>query len=776
MRTLFFIVITFCFTTAYSQENPPQASGVASEFENLSASELLKKAKSLSTTDKKNSTRFAHEALRLSEANNNQRVSSQAHNLLAKVNKKSKNIEQALHHFLQASIIYKELNDNRNLIMASINYVDILLDEKRYEDVDQYINKLLPIALDYGNEYLIARTLIIRGDSYYKQKRYVDANVQYDSAVKYLSDDDRDVQTRLAETYKKIAQSYKRIKDKEKIAYFYKKALDIYTDLHDLKSMARTLNSLSEAERHLGNYVVALDYSIRSLAIYKQVDDPIGRAKAQMGAGIIYRTIGRYEKSLKHIYDAHLYYKKINDVHAIANTSNQMGLIYTRLKQFEEAKSFYQLTIDLPKEKIEEKTIAVALREMAVIDLESGDYESAMVFAQKAYKIYQKKKFKSNQGITARIIGNIYREKKDDTQAIAYYRQSLALAKERGNKHHQIKVQKNLASILVGKNTDEAISLLKNSLVLSDEINDKPQRLYAFNILREAEKLRGNIAESLHYAEKEISLAEVIQREREENELVRTKANLHSHKMEIELESLREKARLDQLELAKKNNEIEIAEQTRIITELKFIKNQYANITLALLLAISVLFVIFIYRRFIASKKRNKELDYLATHDPLTNCYNRRVLFDQMDKDFEQADLLDEYCIIMADIDHFKAVNDTYGHNTGDKVLSGVANILQGCVRQNDIVARYGGEEFCIVLHLVTQEQAIHISDIMRRKVENSRFEDMRVTCSFGVTSIRFKAMSPTELIEQADIALYKSKSLGRNQVTLWNKSFKKLS
>jgi len=164
-------------------------------------------------------------------------------------------------------------------------------------------------------------------------------------------------------------------------------------------------------------------------------------------------------------------------------------------------------------------------------------------------------------------------------------------------------------------------------------------------------------------------------------------------------------------------------------------------------------------------------LDYLAARDPLTNCYNRRILFDFMNRDFASTAQPAEYCILMADIDHFKAVNDNYGHSTGDLVLSAVASILQNCVRQNDIVARFGGEEFCIVLPGASKEQAMSIAENIRQKVESSSFEDISVTCSIGVTSIQFNAKTPSELIEQADLALFKSKSLGRNQVTLWGKN-----
>ena len=177
---------------------------------------------------------------------------------------------------------------------------------------------------------------------------------------------------------------------------------------------------------------------------------------------------------------------------------------------------------------------------------------------------------------------------------------------------------------------------------------------------------------------------------------------------------------------------------------------------------------IYIYRISVATKERNKELDYLAARDPLTNCYNRRILFDLMNRDFADLEQFNDYSIIMVDIDHFKKVNDTHGHSEGDSVLREVANILQGSVRQSDIVARYGGEEFCIICPHAPLEQAMNIAENIRKKIESSDFNEIKVTCSFGLSSIKFKAKLPEKLIDQADMALYRSKASGRNQVTVW--------
>ncbi|TEW56864.1 diguanylate cyclase [Psychromonas sp. RZ22] len=697
---------------------------------------------------------MANEVLNRTDKNNHQEVRAQAYSLLGELNLTSQKIVDSMSSFLQASLIYKDLDD------------------ERYQEINHAMDNLLPLAKQHNVTWSIANILINKGDEDFDKKHYGDAIVQYTRVLEYVSNSKS-----IAQTYKKIAESYKGLNDKGQTALFYKKSLTAYTALNDKKNIARILNAIAEAERHLGNDVIALGYSAQSLEVYAQIDDPKGYVKALNGAGIIYRNIGRYEKSLANFYKAYLYYQKVDDVNGIAKSSIQMGLIYTRLKKFKEARSFYQLTIYLPKEEVEAKTLASAYREIGVIDLNAGDYESAKAMVLKAHDIYEQENDKTKQALTARILGNICRDQKNEKQAIAYYKDSLVDAVAVGNKMYQIKAQISLASMLIKKDPKQAIHLLNQSLALSNEINSNPQKLSVYSELRRLEKLRGNFEKSLSYAEKEIALSSIIEQEKEDKELVFVKATLSSHKMEMELASLKEKAKLDHLELEQKNNEIEIAAQVSKISELELVKNKYANLALALLLAMCLLLVVIIYRRFSASKKRNRELDYLVSRDPLTNSYNRRILYELLERDFGKfanSGSFNEYCFMMIDIDFFKNVNDAHGHITGDTVLCDFANILQNTIANRGTVARFGGEEFCVVLPDSSQEIAMQVAENIRKKVELYNFDNISITCSIGVTSVVFGAKSPKELMHQADVALYQSKTMGRNQVTIWNEALEK--
>lgn len=174
-------------------------------------------------------------------------------------------------------------------------------------------------------------------------------------------------------------------------------------------------------------------------------------------------------------------------------------------------------------------------------------------------------------------------------------------------------------------------------------------------------------------------------------------------------------------------------------------------------------------------ERQNEELRRLATRDPLTGCLNRRAFFEKVDTLFAGAqERREPLCCIMTDIDHFKTVNDRFGHATGDQVLQIVSRSLSSGLRDHDVLCRYGGEEFCIVLPGVDIEQAAVIAERLRAEIEENAGKGVRsvagvqVSSSFGLALLTPDIADPAQLIDRADQALYASKHAGRNRVTRW--------
>jgi diguanylate cyclase (GGDEF)-like protein/PAS domain S-box-containing protein len=166
---------------------------------------------------------------------------------------------------------------------------------------------------------------------------------------------------------------------------------------------------------------------------------------------------------------------------------------------------------------------------------------------------------------------------------------------------------------------------------------------------------------------------------------------------------------------------------------------------------------------------QNQELELLAKKDPLTGLANRRSFMEWFEMQFSHAQTegLDLQCI-MADIDHFKQVNDTHGHAAGDEVIQRVSELLSSAVRNSDAVCRYGGEEFCIVLPGASKQTACDVANRLCQNAHSPGFARVPISVSFGTASIRSGSETIAVLLDQADKALYASKEAGRDRVTSW--------
>jgi two-component system, cell cycle response regulator len=168
----------------------------------------------------------------------------------------------------------------------------------------------------------------------------------------------------------------------------------------------------------------------------------------------------------------------------------------------------------------------------------------------------------------------------------------------------------------------------------------------------------------------------------------------------------------------------------------------------------------------------------LISHDDLTGLLSGRSFFSELRREAERSKIINRpFCVLMMDIDHFKNVNDTYGHLTGSKTLEEIGESIIKCLRSGDTAARFGGEEFAAFLLDAEVGQAMVAAERIRKEIEQREFSVLsqgrpnqthQVTISIGVAAFPDDSSDPIELVEMADSALYRAKRDGRNRVCIY--------
>jgi diguanylate cyclase len=221
---------------------------------------------------------------------------------------------------------------------------------------------------------------------------------------------------------------------------------------------------------------------------------------------------------------------------------------------------------------------------------------------------------------------------------------------------------------------------------------------------------------------------------------------------------------IDQLADTSKPSEV-ISAATAILAETREFVTETRQLEAELLSSVEEMHKL---KRELSNAKRE------ASIDGLTGLYNRRAFDRRLGELIDGADGLEEgFCLLFLDVDHFKRVNDSYGHMVGDKVLSEFARQIGRLTRRSDFLARYGGEEFAVLLPTTRITSAFTVAEnirstlqLVRLRRSSSRESLGAVTVSLGVACYRI-GESPAELIERCDKALYRAKSLGRNRTVL---------
>jgi diguanylate cyclase len=176
------------------------------------------------------------------------------------------------------------------------------------------------------------------------------------------------------------------------------------------------------------------------------------------------------------------------------------------------------------------------------------------------------------------------------------------------------------------------------------------------------------------------------------------------------------------------------------------------------------------YRVAVKLSKSKKDLEKLSTTDSLTGLMNHGAWKERMQSEFISCQTqAQQHSVALIDIDHFKKINDTYGHIVGDNVLKQLSNALRASLRETDLAGRYGGDEFCVILPGTSLAQATDVLERLRRSVyehSHTSFPELKLSLSIGIAAYGPHLNDAGQWLHEADMALYDAKSTGRNRVT----------
>lgn len=473
--------------------------------------------------------------------------------------------------------------------------------------------------------------------------------------------------------------------------------------------------------------------------------------RAELFLELAYQRVFTYEygKSLDSLELALIDASNVSDIYLLAETYNLMGIVYESLKDKETAAEYFEKSLNVYKKTNLVNATSYTKLNLAqtYVDLERA--EDAEKVLDNVYQSFKEEKNQSGVAYYHQVQAKINLRLGNYDKAFSSINKAIKIVETLDEKAFLHDVNIDYIRVLVKqKKYDEAqvaIDHLKSSdIELAQTKNYELIRL-------ESEVLNGNG----YYEEalKKLTHSYDSYRKDFNNNMVRlatiSRSRLDNERLSFENRLLKEKNAWNQQLVDKTNN-----------------YNLRLKISIGLLI-LAVLSLVWFMRRTQKIAAENKRL---ALTDNLTAMPNRRHIFRELEKHhYAQINEQGYYSIILFDLDHFKTINDIYGHAIGDKVIQITKDICLSVIRGADMVGRIGGEEFLVILPSTELKAAQRIAERIREAFENYNFskyaEGLAVTSSFGVTQHRITDPSVDDVINRADKMLYQAKNEGRNRV-----------
>ena len=562
----------------------------------------------------------------------------------------------------------------------------------------------------------------------------------------------------------------------------YGEARRRYADVLERASQRRDTSTLAQAEadiamldRRTGDLGAALAGFERALGLYRQTQNRDGMASILTHVALIRLNKGDYSAALEALNES-LALQAAGAKAELERTYHYLGLLYAGLREYETARSHLDRGLSEARRLGDPNREAPLLGSIARVANLSRDYSRALTWALDAQRLAERMDSPPGRAYASLEHGRALLGLGQREEARQVLELGAAIAERIEQQGTLADYRAELARIAaIEGRVAEAIALWDTALSYYQSGDDRPQLYTSYRELLPLLVQAGESERALSLAQEGLRLQEEI-------------SGLDMNRRLAVLESeTRAREAQREIEILKRDNEI----NTMRLREERGQRWTLAAVSVSLLALIGLLGLRYRESRRSARalsetnqalKKSQQELQHLhreleqkaellakaASTDPLTGVSNRRE-FTRLfaEKWRTSGELGSDLSLVLLDVDHFKQVNDRYGHASGDAVLSAVADVLKGALRGGTSLARWGGEEFAVLLPAVESEQAIALAERLRQAVEAMPLNHLpSVTISAGVASLGGRSLDrPEQLFDEADGALYQAKTLGRNRV-----------
>jgi len=503
----------------------------------------------------------------------------------------------------------------------------------------------------------------------------------------------------------------------------FQAALESAKEIGNDRAVADTLNRLSICRLFLTEYAEAMAAAIEALEISQRIGDTRLTAANEYIIGYLHRDLGNLDLSHDYFQSSLKNARKAGDDYRSAMALNEIGNVLVLQSKFEEA-------LEIKKEALR---IGEDIQDAYVISCCLHD------------------------------IGNIYRNMKDDRQALIYFYRAFDIDMSSGNAREVAIVSRSIATIFLDGNEDaRALSYLERALRFLEKTDYLKERLAIYLNLANVHDRVGQKDRALEYLREAYGLREQILKEESSREL-----------QEIQTK----------YETEKKIRENEILRQENTVKEIALKQQKTVRHSLILLSTLVFVLASVIYSRYRIKTRANRDLEQanlrigdqnkelseayarledFSREDPLTGLANRRGMMEKFQEEKARTERTRRpFSLVMIDVDDFKTINDTYGHDCGDLVLKMIADVLRGSVRKTSVISRWGGDEFLLLLPETDLDGARAAAENIGHRVAQAvmpwKGKDLAVRISLGVSIFR-GGLDIDDCLREADQEMYERK------------------